>query len=168
MLKTSLKERFEKKVQKTDGCHLWTAGTNHEGYGVIRDEDGRCTVAHRVAYELYVGPIPYHPDNGSRGATGIVVRHTCDNPSCVNPEHLRIGTQADNMKDRVDRGRWVGNGGFGTGPKLKIHQAYLIKRRFRDGASCIDIANEFGISRAMASRIKNGTAWSQVPDPPKI
>lgn len=95
----TLEERFWAKVQKTDGCWLWTAATS-DGYGMIAKERpfvGAASLrANRVAYELHYGPIP----------TGEKVRHTCDVPACVRPDHLILGSQADNMQDASERERF--------------------------------------------------------------
>lgn len=88
--KLPLSERFWPKVEKTDGCWLWTANTRPNGYGLFGSVG-----AHRVAYELCVGPIP----------SGMYVCHRCDNPACVRPDHLFVGTQLDNMRDMVTKGR---------------------------------------------------------------
>jgi hypothetical protein len=87
-------ERFWSKVSKSDGCWLWIAYRDEKGYGAFGFK-GKVQRAHRVAYELALGPI----------APGMHVLHSCDNPSCVNPSHLRLGTHADNMRDRIERGR---------------------------------------------------------------
>ena len=88
-------ERFWSKVQKIDGgCWLWIAYRDSKGYGSF-GLDGKVRKAHRVAYELTYGPLP----------EGAHVLHSCDNPSCVNPQHLRAGTHVDNMRDRVEHGR---------------------------------------------------------------
>ncbi len=90
-----LQTRFEAKVIR-DGfsdCHVW-AGSTSAGRGRIRAH-GDSRVASRIAYELYVAPIP----------AGLLVLHSCDNGNCVNPAHLRVGTNADNSADMVARGR---------------------------------------------------------------
>jgi hypothetical protein len=96
-------DRFWAKVDKReDGCWEWlgmrlkpgTRTRNGAGYGYLWLE-GKMVRAHRLAYELFVGPIP----------TGLLVLHSCDRPWCVNPEHLRVGTHADNVRDCVDRAR---------------------------------------------------------------
>ena len=94
--------RFASKIQRSDGCWLWTAGTFKNGYGQFnagRFRDGRqdTRYAHRVAYQLANGQIP----------DGLVVRHLCDTPRCCRPSHLLLGTQADNLQDARDRGRLI-------------------------------------------------------------
>lgn len=89
----SATDRLWSKVVKTPRCWVWTASTRN-GYGIIR-VDGRTEYAHRLAYLANMGPIP----------DGLVVRHTCDNRLCVRPNHLELGTKADNSRDMVERGR---------------------------------------------------------------
>jgi len=90
---------FLKHVKDVDsGCSEWFASLNPAGYGLFWDKNnGKMVLAHRFSYELFVGEIP----------KGLLVRHDCDNPKCVNPKHLRLGTYADNAKDRKKRGRTV-------------------------------------------------------------
>jgi hypothetical protein len=80
-------ERFWTKVDKTDGCWFWTAATTASGYGAIADDGRRMQVAHRVAYELAVGPIP----------AGLHLDHLCRNRNCVNPAHLEPVTCRTNL-----------------------------------------------------------------------
>lgn len=87
-------DRFWNKVNKTDTCWLWTGCTNGIGYGLIRI-DTKLYSTHRFSYELHFGKIP----------VGIHVLHSCDNPLCVNPEHLFLGNQKDNMRDMMNKGR---------------------------------------------------------------
>lgn len=90
-----LLDRFLSKTRRAEnGCLIWTAGRVRYGYGGFMYE-GRLVSAHRFAYELVNSPIP----------DGMMVLHSCDNPPCVEPDHLRVGTHADNMRDMTERGR---------------------------------------------------------------
>jgi hypothetical protein len=90
--------RFESAVIRDDcmpdGCHIWIKGKNQNGYGNIRN-NGRKVIASRASYTIYNGPIPH----------GMVVCHSCDNPPCVNPAHLFLGSMSDNTKDSVNKKR---------------------------------------------------------------
>ncbi len=91
-----LEERFWAKVRKSDGCWEWTGAANRQGYGRIAL--GRASGprrAHRIAWELTHGPVP----------DGLWVLHHCDNPPCVRPDHLWLGTRADNARDCRLKGR---------------------------------------------------------------
>lgn len=91
---------FFAKVEFTDSCWIWRASHDDGGYGVFRWR-GKARKAHRVAYAIAHGYTP----------PGMVVMHTCDTPACVNPDHLVLGTQRDNVRDAIAKGRFLnGNG----------------------------------------------------------
>jgi hypothetical protein len=87
-------DRFWRQVFKTKTCWFWIGAVSKNGYGAFIEGRGNVRTAHRVAYELAIGPIP----------TGQLVRHSCDTPLCMNPLHLLLGTDADNGRDRTERG----------------------------------------------------------------
>ena len=152
-------ERFEAKFQKSDGCWLWRAGVDKSGYGRFRIGQNKVR-AHRASYEFYKSSIP----------ADMVVRHACDNPRCVNPEHLLIGTHKDNTQDAIDRGRFakgkavLGNrrsyaGSAHPGAKLTEEMA---RKAFDDSRTHALIASELGVTRAAISHLKRGVTWSHL------
>jgi HNH endonuclease len=101
-LSESDEARFWTYIKKADGCWGWTGKPNGAGYGAMR-VNGRTTRAHRVSWVIHNGSIPL----------GIHVLHRCDNPPCCNPDHLWLGTNADNMADKVRKNRQA------RGPELQ-------------------------------------------------
>lgn len=89
-------ERFWSRVDQSGDCWEWQGTRQHRGHGLLSVK-GKNLKVHRISYELHVGPIPI----------GLCVRHKCDNAPCVNPDHLEVGTRADNNRDRDERGRHV-------------------------------------------------------------
>ena len=90
------KRRLLNKILLQDDCHIWTGSKYHHGYGCTSYK-GKKIQAHRLIYMLYKGQI----------TEGMYVCHSCDNPSCINPDHLWLGTQKDNMTDMIEKGRKV-------------------------------------------------------------
>ena len=95
MIGSSEIERFTARVEKSSGCWMWTGAKTSAGYGNFTTADSRNVLAHRYSFEQEHGPIK----------DGAIILHECDTPACVNPNHLRAGTQSDNMQDMVDKGR---------------------------------------------------------------
>jgi len=159
---TEHKERFEEKVcpEPNTGCHLWTAAIMSSGYGAF-GLNGKTVLSHRVAYELYVGPIPE-----GDGYHGTCVRHTCDNPLCVNPAHLEVGTHQDNMDDKVERDRAARHTGESNG-LAKLTEADVLDIRARYAAGGVtqrELAEEYGVNQSLVSYIKNKHIWSHIHD----
>ena len=144
-----LKDRFDEKFRVTPGCWIWLGAKLKEGYGIIHYK-GKLIGAHRASYELYVGEIP----------DGLIVRHKCDTPSCVNPDHLVIGTHKENAKDRGERGRAsIRRGSKNHMAKLDESQILHIRA---DNRSQTAIAKEFGVSRALIGYIKKKSIWNHI------
>jgi hypothetical protein len=138
--------RFLDKIIKTDTCWIWTACRSRAGYAKF---DG--TLAHRVSYRLFKGEL----------AKGQLVMHSCDNPLCVNPDHLSIGTNADNSRDMVNKGRQA----FGErSPKAKLtnEQVAAIRELYipgYGGYGCHRLAKDFGVSKATIRSIVHSRTW---------
>ena len=149
-------KRFTAKVrmpETADGCMEWTAGRHEFGYGQLT-VGGKTTSTHRLSYEHFVGPIP----------EGMQVRHACDNPCCVRPDHFSIGTIADNMRDKTERGRQA-RGEKQYAAKLTEEQVQEIRNRYACGATHQKIADEFGVARTNVGMILRGDTWSYLPVP---
>ena len=165
----SLAERFNKKwiENPKTGCWDWTgAGDGRKGYGKIKVA-GKKQGAHRVSYELHIGPIPE-----GEGHHGTCVCHRCDRPCCVNPAHLFLGTMADNMRDRRQKGRQSKLKGAEHGrAKLGEFEAKSIKeilRRFpprtKGPTAGVQgfLARWFGVSDVTISHIHRGNTWTHL------
>ena len=139
-----LDKRFWRSVDTSGDCWLWTACLWPNGYGRISVK-GRAVGTHRVAYELAYGPIP----------TGMFVCHKCDVPACVNPDHLFLGTNTDNVRDMWAKGR-----GKGLDPhngKLTRFQRVQAVERVRNGETRTAVAAHLGVTRqAITHLIKAG------------
>ncbi len=147
------RERFYAKTERaTTGCLLWTASTQGIGYGSFV-YDGRTQRAHRVAYQIEVGPIP----------KGMILLHSCDQPSCVEVSHLRPGTQAENIAEARARGRLAcQRQGYPNGAKLRPDGVRQIRVRLAAGDSRAAIAADFGVHVATIGDIRRGRRWSTV------
>jgi hypothetical protein len=146
------KERIESKVHRIteSGCWVWMGATQVRGYGEIITRN-RKLLAHRASYEVFVGPIP----------KGMYVCHACDNVYCVNPNHLFLGTQKQNLQDMKAKGRstW---GERNPRAKLKMEQVVLIKEMLKNKSPVKEIAEKFNVSEGAIRSIKEGKNWSYV------
>lgn len=153
-------ERFWSKVDKSggeDACWIWT-GCTGRGYGQIKWGRGMI-VSHRIVWILTYGDIP----------NSLLVLHKCDNPPCVNPQHLFLGTQSDNMKDMFHKKRRDMHGKRGENPnmqgeknplcKLTDLQVVEIRQRYKwygkGGENQLELAHAFGVDQALICRIVN-------------
>lgn len=145
-----LVERFWEKVNKTEGCWLWTAAKKQKNYGMIGVLPSRNRLAHRVSWELHNGPIPQ----------GMKVLHKCDNPPCVRPEHLFLGTHQDNMRDMVSKHR--GSTCGGNRRKLSESQVQEIRKRRAAGEREIDLAAAYNVKRWTIGNIISRRSWAKL------
>ncbi len=134
------------------GCWIWFGGWDKDGYGKAKVNKKHIR-AHRWAWLLFRGEIP----------ADVYVLHRCDVPSCVNPDHLFLGTHTDNMQDRERKGRT---------PVLAIHREtnltnedVLTIRQLRGVMRQVDIGKRFGIHHSQVSRIQRGHYWKHLSEP---
>lgn len=154
--------RFMKFVhhEPNSGCWIWAGNRNAREYGWFK-YNGRQTKAHRWAARHI----------GGMAITDLLVCHRCDTPSCVNPEHLFVGTAKDNALDMVRKGRHNSNpnpnqrrarGSARANSKLTEEDIPEIRRLLGEGLSFVKIAKRYGVASSLIGRIKYGKAWAHV------
>jgi hypothetical protein len=157
-MRTPLPVRFEKFIspEPNTGCWLWTGALTAWGYGKVSagGDFGETLMAHRVAFERTRGSIP----------RGMFVCHRCDMPSCVNPEHLVLGTAADNSADMIRKGRHHGpkrppKGDRNGRARLSIANVLAIRASTEPHAT---LARLFGVSSTTVRHIRSGRLWAHV------
>lgn len=140
-------EVFERHIDKTGDCWLWTAARDKDGYGIF-SYAGKTARAARVALELDGRPVP----------NGAFACHHCDNPRCVKPAHLFVGSPADNVVDMIAKGRnYTGS---------RHHFSKLDETAVRairaSGASAQEVAAKYGVTPSSVSLIRRGVTWKSV------
>lgn len=155
----TLEQRFWNKVRITDGCWEWTASLGSTGYGQIGIRN-RPIGAHRVSYEIHYGPIP----------EGMCVLHHCDNRLCVRPDHLFLGTRADNIRDMDRKNRGVRNriartGQLGESNRQSVvtaDQVRKIRSLYASGLTMAEIAKQFPIGESGVGFIVRRETWRHI------
>lgn len=155
MVGQTIIERFEEKYipEPNSGCWLWI-GTTTWGYGLIWEggkRNQKLLRAHRASWLIHYGPIP----------DGLFVLHKCDTPSCVNPTHLFLGTQKDNIQDSIDKDRHAYGGKNGQS-KLTAKQVETIRFLLSFGHTHSSIAEKYGVARSTISGINTGKSWRHI------
>ena len=135
------------RTQPAGDCLMWQGRKSEKGYGVVC-VDGKSVKAHRLALQL----------SGVRVGPSDVVRHTCDHPGCINPAHLLIGTHAENIRDRDERGRTAKGERVHTA-KLTEDQVNAIRSAVASGECKAAIARRYGVSRTSVYKIGAGLTW---------
>jgi len=145
-------ERFAKGFIKTDGCWVWKLGKDKDGYGIFRGMIGTTTFkrAHRYSYALHTGDL----------LVGSHVLHSCDNPRCVNPEHLSSGTNADNMRDKVQKGRQKAPVGEKHGHAILTERQ--ARRILKDPRPYVEIASEYNVAPSTIGSLKQRVSWKNI------
>jgi hypothetical protein len=153
----TFRERFEMYVQKGDGCWMWIGGVDSSGYGSMYAPDTKkVESSHRVSWRLNIGPIP----------TGMNVLHRCDCPRCVRPDHLFLGTQLENNRDREHKGR--GNHargeqhGMTTLTEANVREIRSTYVRYSRTHGTGAFARRFGLSKESVLAIVHRKTWKCV------
>ena len=142
---------FWNKVEKTSSCWIWQGHKDIDGYGLFSFE-GKVRKAHRLSFEQTNGPI----------SKGLFVCHRCDNPSCVNPDHLFLGTLQENHQDMMAKNRH-GHGTFSgsKNPSSKLTEQQVLEIRALPGPHR-KIAEQFGVSKCCIDEIRSRTTWTHI------
>lgn len=153
-MKIPVEKRFWKYVDKSTDCWVWKGCRNKLGYGCVL-VDGKPQLAHRVSYVLSGKSIP----------DGLLVCHSCDNPPCVNPFHMFIGTPKENSLDMVKKGRhWNCKGERNPSVKLRQERVSEIRELYSTGKySSRAIGKLYGVSKTQIMKIVNKVSWQGMP-----
>lgn len=155
-----LEDFWKNHVVTDSGCWLWNMARNHQGYGrvvVFMDGERRTRRAHRVAWEL---------SNGAAIPPGLVVMHSCDNPPCICPDHLSVGSHKENSDDKVMKGRWRAGGSPGelNGSAVLTREQVLEARRLHAAGSIsyAELGRIYGVTRQGMRLAIVGRNWNHL------
>lgn len=152
-IKSTESDFWGKFKKQPDGCWEFFGCKSSDGYGLLTFQ-GRPEKAHRLSYKLAVGEIPI----------GMVVCHKCDNPPCGNPDHLFIGTQSDNIADRVSKGHEADHKGVKNG-RAKLNDSEILRIRNshdRGEHTKKELADKYGVSDVLIGMIVKRKIWRHV------
>ena len=143
------------RVNPTTGCWEWLGYCNRDGYGIFGVSHQSARLAHRLSYACFRRAVP----------AGCCVLHICDNPKCINPAHLFLGSQAENVADCTAKGRWARSrpsqrGELNAQAKLKRCDVEAIRELANQGIPQRRIARRYGISQSQVSNIRRGAKWA--------
>lgn len=149
--KSVIEKEFSSRVNKSSSCWIWNGSVDAYGYGQF-NLDGKQYKSHRLSYQLYNGEI----------GEGLCVLHRCDNPPCVNPKHLFLGTVQDNIRDKVSKGRHPRGNNHGNS-KLNENQVRMIRRLYSDGTmNQYQLSGMFGVNQSVISRVIRRSLWGHI------
>lgn len=153
LMDESFADRFWSKVDPSGDCWEWTAHRKSRGYGQFTVRKGQFYGAHNVSFALVHGPIP----------PGKVICHRCDNPPCVNPDHLFLGTQVDNAVDMLakDRGNRA-RGAAQASARLTEDDVRAIRQAEKGRRYLRDLAEKYGVSVRTIQQVRRGATWRHV------
>jgi hypothetical protein len=164
----TLESRFWMRVNKDgpivthvdgiDACWVWAGMRDKRGYGFLYVGGAKKVLAHRFSWELANGEI----------SSGMHVLHRCDNPNCIRPSHLFVGTHADNMRDMASKGRARSGGCRGSGYNRAVldeASVAVVMAQLAEGIPTGQVARNFGVSRGAILAISIGRTWTHVPWP---
>ncbi len=155
-LDRTIEERLWHKVDKSGDCWEWYGSHDEHGYGHINIGKNKKEKTHRLSWEFANGPIP----------DGLCVLHHCDNPKCVRPDHLFIGTTKDNIQDCIAKGRFVflksRPGELNNHAKFTDGDIRVIRNLYEDGMKPKDIQEFMGVNRSCFHKIVTRKAWAHV------
>lgn len=161
-------KRFWDKVDKTESCWLWTSGKSAKGYGRFHcpgwhEKSNTMVAAHRFSWVIANGVIPHHDSHH-----GMCVLHKCDTPACVNPEHLFLGTNDDNVKDMDSKKRRKTvsyKGSTHANSKLTESDVIEIRRLHKeDKVTQLQISKIYNVAHSTINHIFTGRLWSHIKD----